>query len=176
LQKETIYYDDEQQLISKHRQWVDNRFDEEKGYTFWNQKHGSKQFSDVPFPDDMTDAEIGKLTRLAKCIYKDSNMLAYRGNGGVKPHTLKTMAKELKITDRQAERFIKKMIKLEVMAKGKFEIGNTVEVHYFISPVYFFSGKRVNNTLYVLFRNQLDKVLPGWVRNRFVEQNSSIIN
>jgi hypothetical protein len=175
LQKEVIYYDDEQQILSKHRQFVDNRFDDEKGYLFWTQKHGVKQFSDVPFPIEMTDAEIGTITRLAKCIYKDSNMLAYRGNGGIKPHSMKTIAKELNVTDRQAERFIKKMIELEVMAKGKFEIGGTVEVHYYISPIYFFSGKRINNTLYVLFRNQLDAVLPAWVRARFVEQNSSVL-
>lgn len=175
LQKETLYYDDEKNLVNKRKQYVENRFDEEKGYLFWNQKHGVKQFSDVPFPSDMTDAEIGKITKLAKCIYKDSNMLAYRGNGGIKPHNIKTIARELKITERQAERFLKKMIDLEVMAKGKFEIGGAVEVHYYISPVYFFSGKRINNTLYVLFRNQLDTVLPAWARARFVEQNGAVL-
>jgi hypothetical protein len=170
-QKETTYYTEDQQLISKHRQYVDNRFDEEKGYLFWTQKTGIKQFSDVPFPEELTDAEIGKVTKLAKCIYKDSNMLAYRGNGGIKPHTLKTIGKVLNITDRQTERFIKKMIKLRVMARGTFEIGDRSEIHYFISPIYFFTGKRLNNTLYVLFREDLDKNIPPWIRKRFIDQS-----
>lgn len=168
--KETRYIDeDSAELVSRKEKTVGSQFNDETGYLFWNRKYSSRQFSDVPFPKELTDSEIGKYTKLAKHIWKDSNMLAYRGNGGVKPHNIKTIAKVLDISERQSERFVKKMMDLGMMAKGTFEVQETVEVHYFISPLYFFSGKRINNTLYMLFRKQLDPVFPAWVRRKFID-------
>jgi len=168
--KETRYFNEETaEMLNCKQKTVGNQFDDERGYLFWNRKYSSRQFSDVPFPKEMTDSEIGKYTKLAKCIWRDSNMLAYRGNGGTKPHTLKTMAKILEISERQAERFIKKMMDSGLMAKGTFEVQGITEVFYFISPLYFFSGKRINSTLYMLFRQQLDPVFPSWVRSRFID-------
>ena len=168
--KTTTYTNEETaEVVNKKERTVGNQFDDGTGYLFWNRKYSSRQFSDVPFPKDMTDSEIGKYTKLAKCIWRDSNMLAYRGNGGLKPHTIKTIAKVLEISERQSERFVRKMMESGLMAKGTFEVQQTIEVHYFISPLYFFSGKRINNTLYMLFRKQLDPVFPAWVRKKFVD-------
>lgn len=169
--KETKYIDEKTgELIMGKKQRVGERFDPEKGYLFRNQKHGFKQFDDIAFPDSLTDSEIGKLTRLAKNIYRDSNLLAYRGNGGIKPHTPETISKIISLGQRQTQRFLSKMINLGVIARCRVEVGEKKEIHYYMNPLYFFSGNRVNLNLYLLFRNQLDPYIPGWAKNLFIEQ------
>ena len=175
--KETRYMNESTgELISGRRQRVSERFDHEKGYLFRNQKHGFKQFDDIPFPQALTDAEIGKLTRLAQNIYRDSNLLAYRGNGGIKPHTPESMGKIISLGVRQTERFLLKMIKLGMMAKCRVEVGEKSEIHYYMNPLYYFSGKRINLNLYLLFRQQLDPYIPLWAQKMFIEQTGQTMN
>jgi hypothetical protein len=167
MYKEVTYYDSFDNKVKQDRRYYPDKFSDEKGYQFWTQKHACRVFADVPFPKEMTIADIGRMTILSKHIYRDSNVLAYRGNGGVRPYDMDGMAKLLDVKERQAYRFVEKMIRLEVMAKGTFEIGGSMEQQYFISPIYFFSGKYINHTLYMLFRNQLNKTLPKWVVDRY---------
>ena len=93
-------------------------FDEEKGYLFWARKSFSKSFTDVDFPEEMNDLEIGRMARLAKRIWSNTNMLGYRGNGGIKAYTIDMIAGILNVKPRQAYRFIEKMIRLGVLAKA----------------------------------------------------------
>ena len=173
--KETRYISEKTgELITGQKQRVGERFDPERGYLFRHQKHGFKQFDDISFPESLTDAEIGKLTRLAKNIYRDSNLLAYRGNGGIKPHTPETMSRIICLGQRQIERFLSKMIKQGMMAKCRVEVGEKTEIHYYINPLYFFSGKRINLNLYLLFRTQLDAYIPNWAKSLFIEQTGQI--
>jgi hypothetical protein len=176
MKKETIYYDDHNNVIKKKKLLYPDRFDETKGYLFWNQKQHCKVFPNIEYPGEMTDGEIGKLARLARHIYRDSNILAYRSRGGVKPHTIESMSMILGVKPKHCKEYISKMISLGVMAKSDFIFCDERAVFYFISPLYYFSGKRINNTLYVLFQKQLDPYLQDWVKDRFNGYKGGIKN
>ncbi|NMC76538.1 MAG: hypothetical protein GYA60_04510 [Candidatus Methanofastidiosa archaeon] len=149
---------------------VGKRFDPEKGYLFRNQAGGFSQFYDIPFPTDMSDIEIGRMTRLAKQMIERTNMLGYRGNGGIRPHTPQTIAKILNVEERQAYNFIKKMIDLGIMAKVKVESKFQTDIQYYVNPLYYASSNRIPLNLYLLFRLQLDDYIPSWARKLFLEQ------
>lgn len=146
-------------------------FDEEKGYLFWHRKNFAKTYQDVPFPDSMSVMDIGRMTLLSKKIWSNTNMLGYRGNGGVKPYTVEQLGMIIGCGPRQAHRFVARMIELGVMARVETKVEGSREVQFYINPVYFFSSNRVPLNLYLIFRKQLDAVLPWWVIQRYGDMN-----
>ena len=142
-------------------------FDDEKGYLFWARKGFAKSFLGVDFPDSMTMTERGQMSTLAKKIWSNTNMLGYRGNGGVKPYSDVQIGQIIGLKEYQAKKFIRKMIRLGIMARATVEVGGGKEVQYYINPIYFFSSNRIPLSLYLLFRKELDKVLPAWVKAEY---------
>lgn len=168
MRKKTQYIDEATgEILAETQRPISAAFDDEKGYLFWVRKSFAKTFVDVDFPKAMTTLEIGQMTILAKKIWSNTNMLGYRGNGGVRPYDIDKIADILGISSRQAYRFINKMTRLGVMAKVSVNVEGRRETHFYINPLYFFSSNRVPLNLYLVFRHQLDKVLPQWVIRRF---------
>jgi hypothetical protein len=145
-------------------------FDEEKGYLFWARKSFAKSFLDVDFPEEMTMVDRGRMATLAKKIWSNTNMLGYRGNGGVRPYDVKKIGEVIGLRPYQAGQFVRKMIRLGIMARVNVEVGGKKETHFYINPIYFFSSNRIPLNLYLIFRRQLDEVLPDWVKRKYMEQ------
>jgi len=172
MEKRTIFVDEKTgEVVSEKRHHISAAFDDEKGYLLWARKNFAKSFSEIDFPKDMTTLEIGQMTRLSKRIWSNTNMLGYRGSGGVKPYDIDKIAEVLNISSRQAYRFMQKMMKLGIIAKVTVDTEGKKDTHYYINPMYFFSSKRIPLNLYLIFRKQLDAVLPQWVIQRFSDQN-----
>ena len=146
-------------------------FDEEKGYLFWPRKSHAKMFAEVPFPAEMTHDEIGKMTVLSKHIWSNTNMLAYRGNGGVKPYSIERIGQVIGLRRSQAHAFLSKMISLGLIAKADTKVAEHTDTYYYLSPLYYFASNRIPLHLYMIFRRQLDDVLPMWVIQRYAECN-----
>jgi len=172
LIKQTNYIDDKTgEIYKSNDKYVDMQFDEEKGYLFWNRKKHNKTFHDVKFPKEINWNEKGRLLELSQHVWSNTNLLAYRGNGGIKPYDEKQISKVIGLKERQTKAFIKKMIKNRIIAKTKIETGNRIEIHYYMNPIYFFSGNRIPLNLYLIFRNELDAILPEWVKEKYNEIN-----
>jgi len=139
----------------------------EEGYRVPTNKRGAKLFSDVDFPKGVTDSEIGKMTRLSKLMIGSINMLGYRIRGAVKPYTDSELAGIVALCGWRGKAFIQKMIKYKLMARFEITIGKQKRTQYYINPAYFFAGKRIGLDLYLMFRDELDPILPAWVRNSF---------
>jgi len=154
-------------LFSTQRASKVKYFDEEKGYLFWARKSFSKSFADIDFPDDMSDLEIGRMARLAKRIWSNTNMLGYRGNGGVRAYSIDMIADILKIKTRQAYRFIEKMIRLGVLARVTINTDQRKETQLYVNPIYFFSSNRIPLSLYLIFHRQLDQYIPKWAQEAY---------
>lgn len=166
----TKVIDDNGTICHTKVQYISAAFHEEKGYLFWARKSFAKSFQEVPYPKEMTDAEIGRLAKLAKRMWSNTNMLGYRGHGGVKPYDIAKIGREIGLGPRQAYRFVNKMIRLGVMARIQVKVEGKLETQYYINPIYFFSSNRIPLNLYLIFRRQLDQVLPDWVKARYREQ------
>lgn len=138
-----------------------------EGYRVPPHKRGAVMFADICFPPEMTDAEVGKLARLAKLMIADSNMIGYRGHGGIKPYTRDDICALVGLSGKRGREFVCKMITLGVMAVVTRRVGDIEREEYYINPAYFFAGKRISLNLYLLFRESLDPILPAWVRREF---------
>jgi len=171
LIKKVVVYDEKTgEKIKETEQKFAPAFDEEKGYLFWARKSFSKSFTDIDFPEEMNDLEIGRMARLAKRIWSNTNMLGYRGNGGIRAYSTDMIAGILKVKPRQAYRFIEKMINLGILARTTISTGGHKETQLYVNPIYFFSSNRIPLSLYLLFHKQLDKHIPGYAKEEYRRQ------
>lgn len=166
-QRTETWDDDTGEMLARKERVFPARFDEEKGYLLWHRKDFARSFMDVEFPAGMTMDDIGRMTLLAKRIWSQTNMLGYRGNGGVRPYGIEQIGQVIKCGPRQARRFLDRMIRLGLMARVKVKVSAKEETQWYINPVYFFSCNRLSLNLYLIFREQLDAVLPDWVKQKY---------
>ncbi len=162
------------EIIGSSTRHIAAAFDEERGYLFWARKSFAKSFLDVPFPPELSHAEIGKLAVLAKHIWSNTNMLGYRGNGGIKPCNIAQIGQYIGLREYQARVFVRKMIRLGVMARVEVKTEGHFETQFYINPIYFCSSNRIPLNLYLIFRSQLDKVLPEWVKIEFAKLDRKV--
>lgn len=156
------------EVISQKEKYIPDVLNEE-GYKVPPHKAGAKLFSDVQFPPEMTDSEIGKMARLAKLMIADSNMLGYRSKTGIRAYTQDEIIDIIGLSPKRGKEFLQKMFRLGLMQVCIREYGDITQEEYYINPAYFFAGKRISLNLYLLFREYLDPILPEWVRYKFWE-------
>ena len=171
LEKETRIVNRETgEVLKKNVHPIAPMFDEEKGYLFWPRKSFMKSFLDIDFPGEMSFKELGQMTALAKKMCPKTNMLGYRGNGGTRPYNVDKIGAVVGLKPSQSYSFVRKMIRLGVMAEVKIKTGNKVEVQYYVNPIYYFSGNRINLNLYLIFHKQLDQHIPGYAQEGYRKQ------
>ena len=158
-----------EKIYENHR-FISAAFDEEKGYLLWVRKRGPRGFSDIDLPEQVTYAEAGRLTKLSRRMWGDTNMLGYKGNGTIKPYDIEGIGRIVDLRQRQAYTFVNKMLELGVMAKVKIETKEHKEVQYYLNPLYFFNNTRLSFNLYLIFKEQLNHFLPRWVISKYNEQ------
>ena len=163
------------EVITEKDAAVKNRFDADRGYLFRTTKAPASISCYVGnFPKNLTDADTGKLIKLSAMLLPDVNCLVYRSGNITKPLRIEHAAKILQISQRQAQRFISKLIAEQVMAKVYIKRLNSAgddfvfrEIRYFINPAVVIAGNWINRDLYFLFKQELDKILPPWVIKKF---------
>ena len=155
------------EVYSEKEKYVPDTLNEE-GYKVPVHKLGAKLFKDVPFPDELTDVELGKVARLSKLMIADSNMLGYRARAGIKAYSREQIIDLVGLSTKRGREFIEKMLQLKVMQAGIRKYGDIEQEEFYINPAYFFAGRRIGLNLYLLFREALDPILPVWVRREFL--------
>jgi len=137
----------------------------EDGYRIPYHKSGARTFADISFPKSMSDAEIGKMTRLANLMIGKTNMLGYRKGRGIEAYTENEIINIVGLQHRQGRQFLRKMYDLRIMRK--------TEVGIYINPKYFMTaGQRLTLDLFLIFREDLKGFLPDWVLSEFIRQAS----
>lgn len=157
-------------ILDEKERGLYNPFDPEKGYNFKYKSFSIKSYLDIPLPNVFSDSEIGKLFRLSRHIYANSNMLGKRVNAYIKPLTQEGIIKILGLKDRQGRALLKKIIDNNVIRKLEYFEQGKHFVQFYFNPIYFFSGTYLNLNLYLIFQDELSKHLPPWVILKFLEQ------
>ncbi len=148
------------------KSFVDIQFDDEEGYLLWRRKAHVRTFLDMPLPDGFTWSERGRLGELKHYILKDSQFLAYRSGNRAKPFDIGKISKVLGMSSRQGRAFLKKAIAYGVLKT--VTDGDSTLIAY--NPIYGMRAKRLTIATYMLFRKELEHVLPEWVKRKFAEQ------
>ena len=142
-------------------------FDDEAGYLFRLNKEAIKTFKGCGLPSDLGEVETARVYRLSLVTHKGSNLICYRSGNVIKAMDNERIAKYLEVSERQASRFVNRMIEKRIIGKVRVRIGHRTETQYYVNPIYFFNGKWLSYNLYFLFKRDLDGILPEWVKERF---------
>lgn len=169
-QKVTIFNPDTGLILDQREKSLYNPFDPERGYNYRYKSITLKTYLDNPLPDVFNDAELGKLFRLTKFIYADSNLLGKRTHSKVKALTQREIISIFGLKDRQGKSLLKKFIENQIIRKLEYQEKRKKHVQYYVNPLYFFSGTYLNLNLFLLFQDELVEHLPEWVILKFLEQ------
>jgi hypothetical protein len=146
-----------------------DRFDDEKGYFLYSNGQSINGKAGVFFPGGLSKLDIGNLAILSRYLVGNTNMLGYRGNKSVKAMNVEQIAKVIGVNKRQGYNFLNKMMKHAMIGKVTIETGSSIDVQYYVNPIYFMNGRNLNLNLYLLFREQIEEHIPGWAQQRFEE-------
>lgn len=151
--------------VQRHTQHTAfSRWDDDRGYKLFHNRSEISAVQKLQFHDDLTDQEVGRMCRLSRYLTPEANVLAYRGNKNeFKPMTPETMAKALRTNVRSVYRLLDKARNYGVIRKVTAE-GETL---YYMNPLYFSASRYIPLNLYILFRDEIDKYLPGWAIERY---------
>lgn len=172
-QKITTFDNKTGYILDEKERGLYNPFDPEKGYNFKYKTISIKSYLDIPLPSGFSDSDLGKLLRLSRRIYANSNMIGQRKGTYIKPFTQDDIIKFLGLKDRQGRTFIKKVLEKKVIRRFELTEQGKTFVQFYFNPIYFFSGTYLNINLFLLFQDELNKHLPLWVIAKFLEQAES---
>ena len=142
------------------------------GYIFRSNATSVRFSVNLPL-DDIVDNINDELAvyRLAKKMYKkDTNMICYHKNHKVYPADVKQISEYIGRVEWRTKEFLKSMVEKGVIAKASIEVEAEKFTCYYINPMYFLNGTRIPHNLYILFRTQLDKRLPGYAIRYYNKQ------
>lgn len=142
-----------------------NPFKAGKGYNFKYKSINIKSYLDTPLPKCFTDAEVGRIYRLSRYIYSDSNLLAKRTGGSIKPYSKDEIQEIIGLHRTKFNPFWKKVIGNMVV---KPNIISGMEFYCF-NPLYFNSTTYLPVYLYITFQDELREHLPPWVIDKYLD-------
>jgi hypothetical protein len=139
------------------------------GYNFKYKSINIKSYLDNPLPKCFTDAEVGRIYRLSRLIYSDSNLLARRSNNEIKPYTKQELQETIGLHRTKFNPFWRKIIsnniiKPIILAKKDF---------FCFNPFYFNSTTYLPVYLFIAFQTELTAYLPEWVINKYLDMQET---
>lgn len=160
--KVTQYINPDTGEIHERTRYVDMQFNSD-GYLFWNRKSNVKTFIEHSLPKGFTWTEKGRIAELKHYILRDNQFLVFRSGNTIKPIGLKEMMRILDMSERQCRSLLKKMKEYGIVKEVSFD--NLTYLAF--NPLYGFKGKRLSLNVYLFFQEELKKVLPRWVVEKF---------
>jgi len=145
----------------------------EYGYLFKSNANKATTYSFISLPEELSDSDLGKVYRLKNSIEKNSNMLRIRKSKGYYPMQRDDFEKIWGLKKRRTNGLLNKLINLGVIAKITIEVEFDVRVQFYMNPLYFHNGSRINPTLYNIFSEQLRPYFPQWVVDEFERELES---
>lgn len=170
IEIKTVITDTDTGEIKRERRQVISHWDMEKGYLLWGNKNSIRMFEDIELPQILTHSEVAFLYRLSKHLFHNTNMLYYISNNSVRAMGVDEIGDVIKLKKRQTYNFLKKMVSYRVIMRGDFTLGKSKFTCYYMNPIYFFNSKWLSLNLYLLFKEDLDPLLPSWVKEKFIEE------
>lgn len=161
-------FDDNGQIYREKVSPVYSYWSDDKGYKLSPNRSSIRRLKGVPYPRSVTKVDKLYFMILSDYLLGDSNMIGYRGNNNdYKPMDVDQMAELLEVSRRTAYLFLNKSKKNGMIAESKIEVGRKIETQYYMNPIFFSAVRNVSLHLYLLFKEQLDPVLPDWVQIKY---------
>jgi hypothetical protein len=146
-------------------------FKDGRGYNFKYKSAVIKSYLGIELPKDFTDNECGKVYRLSKHIYSESNLLAKRVNSEISPLTKDDIVLIVGIHRTHFGKFWNKMLRNRIIKP----ITLNGDTYYCFNPLYFNSTTYMPLYLFIAFQPELKRHLPEWVVKKYLDMKEEVM-
>lgn len=140
-------------------------FQDGRGYNFKYKSAAIKSYLSIELPKCFTDNECGKMYRLSKRIYSDSNLLAKRVNNDIAPMTKQDIIGIVGVHRANFAPFWNKMLRNKIIKPVM--LGGAE--YFCFNPLYYNSTQYMPLYLYIAFQEELKAHLPEWVIKKYLD-------
>jgi hypothetical protein len=146
-------------------------FKEGVGYNFKYRSAYVKSYLGVSLPYDQkgkngfTDIELGRIYRISRLMYSNSNLLAKRSNNLIVPYTRDDIQLLLKMHRTKFVPFWKKITEKRLLKQLKYD----GQEFYCMNPLYFNSMTYIPLHVYMAFQSDIQEHVPKWVIEKYLE-------
>lgn len=140
-------------------------FQDGRGYRFRYKSTTIKSYLDSELPECFTDIECGRIYRLSKRIYSDSNLLAKRKENEIYPLSRHDVQELTGMHRNKFNPFWKKILENKVI---KPVILGGAE-YFCFNPLYYNTTTYLPLYIYTAFQDELKEMLPEWVIQRYLD-------
>jgi hypothetical protein len=141
-----------------------------KGYNFKYKSAAIKTYLGIELPKCFTDNECGKMYRLSKKIYSNSNLLAKRVNDEIRPLTKDDITTIVGVHRTNFGKLWNKMLQNKILKPIKIN----GEEYYCFNPLYYNSTQYMPLYLFIAFQDELKEHLPEWVVKRYLDMQEEV--
>jgi len=167
LTRYDMYVDNDTGEVAKIKE-SENRLwsDEKEGGMILARSYHKKLYNGRGLSGRIEDkGDLLKTYILVEQIVKDTNRIGNIKGSGFADES--GIAEILGISEKKAREYLSRMIKLRVLGRGLIITGEKSSVSYIFNPVYVNSGKYVPLELYVAFQEDIDAVIPRWMKLKY---------
>lgn len=168
--KKTTTFDGSGEILGEKVVSFYHPFQDGRGYNFKYKSINIKSYLDIPLPKSFNDSEVGKVYRLSRYIYSDSNLLARRIHHSICPLMKQDIQDIIGLNRNNFALFWNKIIKLKIV--------KLVELNgqdfYCFNPIYFNSTTYLPVYLYIAFQDELKFHLPEWVVDKYLGMQDEV--
>ena len=163
-QERTITSDGEVVGDAKVRKFY-SPFKDGRGYNFKYKSATIKSYLGIELPKCFTDNECGKMYRLSKQIYSDSNLLAKRVNNEIRPLTKDDITAIVGVHRTNFSKLWNKMLRNKIIKPIKIN----GEEYFCFNPLYYNATRYMPLYLFIVFQDELGEHLPEWVIGKYLD-------
>lgn len=139
--------------------------DVKNGIIFNHKKHRISIIRAIKLPETLTWCEKGRVDELRHYLFSDNQFLMYIKNKKYNPLTTKDMVNIFDISESRVRRFLNILYNCNIIKKIKYE--NTL--YYAFNPIYGSYSKTINNCVYEWFKQDIDKYMSDWEKERVLK-------
>ncbi len=145
-------------------------FQDGRGYNFKYKSTVIKSYLGIELPKCFTDNECGKMYRLSKRIYSDSNLLAKRVNNEIHPLTKQDITEIVGVHRANFSPFWNKMLRNKIIKPIKI----SGDEYFCFNPLYYNTTTYMPLYLFIAFQDELKEHLPEWVVKRYLDMQEEV--
>lgn len=146
-------------------------FDKDRGYKMLARKQNIRTFPDLPLPKDLTHTDIGHLFVLGRTSLANNGVIGTLYKRGFVPFDDEQMIEYIGFTSAKRGRaWLKRMVAMSMLRSIDVNLPDGVkERQWYLNPLYFCPMFLIRES-YMVWRDQIDKYLPQYVRAAFAAQ------
>jgi hypothetical protein len=159
------------ELVKDDYYLIYDPFKEGVGYNFKYRSAYIKSYLGISLPygeNGFSDLELGRIYRISRLMYSDSNLLARRSDSEVVPITRDEIQLMLKMHRTKFVPFWKKVLDYRILKPVFYD----ERTFFCMNPLYYNSTTYMPVHIYLAFQKDIQEHIPKWVIEKYLEMKN----